>query len=41
MFFAENNFEVNKPTAHFLLKKSALLLERLDAVMRGLILPTL
>ena len=37
-FFAENNFEVNKPTAHALLKKSALLLERLDAVMRGAVL---
>lgn len=37
-FFAENNFEVNKPTAHSLLKKSALLLERLDGVMKAAVL---
>ena len=36
--FAENNFQINKSTAHSLLRKSALLLERLDDVMKAAVL---
>ena len=36
--FAENNFQINKSTAHSLLRKSALLLERLEDVMKAAVL---
>ena len=37
-FFAENNFQINKSTAHALLRKSALLLERFEDVMKAAVL---
>lgn len=37
-YFTEHGFEMNKSTAHGLIKKSAIMMDRLDEVLKGVIL---
>jgi hypothetical protein len=37
-YFTENGFELPKPTAHGLIKKSAMMMERFDAILKKVIL---